>query len=104
MHIQFNYGNLDSSDALETHIRSEIDSTIGRFADRISRIEVHISDINGHRKSGPADKRCMLEARPNGMDPIVVESTTDDYNSAVSDAAGKLRRALTTRLEKAEVR
>lgn len=104
MQIQFNFANLDASDALEDHVRAELSSTIGRFTDRITRIEVHISDVNGHRKSGPADKRCMLEARPNGMDPIVVESSTDDYNTAVSDAAGKLRRALTTKLEKAEAR
>lgn len=104
MHIEFNYANLPSSDALEDHAIAELRSTIGRFEDRITRVEVHISDVNGHRKSGPADKRCMLEARPNGMDPIVVESTTDEYVTAVSDAAGKLRRALTTRLEKAEAR
>lgn len=100
MHIQFNYANLESSDALESHVRSELDSTIGRFSDRITRIEVHLADLNGQSKSGPADKRCMLEARPVGLDPIAVDSTADSYHTAVSDASGKLRRILTTRFEK----
>jgi ribosome-associated translation inhibitor RaiA len=99
MQIQFNYANLESSDALENHVRTELDSAIGRFSDRITRVEVHLADLNG-QKSGPHDKRCMFEARPTGMDPIVVDSHSDSYQTAVSDGAGKLRRALTTRFEK----
>jgi len=103
MQIQFNYANTPPSDALENHIRSELDATISHLADRITRIEVHIADVNG-RKHGPADKRCRFEARPTNMDPILVESEADSFHDAASDAAGKLRRALTTRFERAAAR
>lgn len=104
MHVQFNFANIPPSDALETHVRHELDATIGHLKDRITRVEVHLADTNGHHKHGPDDKRCMLEARPEGMDPIAVESQAPEYHAAVSDAAGKLRRALTTRFERAAAR
>jgi hypothetical protein len=104
MQIQFNYNNIPSSDALEQHVHNELDSAIGRFSDRITRIEVHFADRNSTGKSGPDDKRCMFEARPSGMDPIAVESTSDKYDVAASDAAGKLRRALTHRFERLDAR
>lgn len=100
MHIQFNYANLPSSDALEAHTRTQLESTIGRFADRITRVEVHFADTNSHAKSGPADKRCVLEARPAGSDPVKVEGATDDFHTAINDAAGKLRRVLTSRMDR----
>lgn len=104
MQIQFNFANIPSSDALETHVRHTLDSSIGHLADRITRIEVHLADLNGHHKHGADDKRCMIEARPIGLDPIAVETHAPDYHAAVSDAAGKLRRAVTSRMERADAR
>jgi ribosomal subunit interface protein len=100
VHIQFNYANLPSSDALEAHTRHQLDSAIGRFADRITRVEVHFADTNSHAKSGANDKRCVLEARPAGSDPVKVEGATDDFHTAINDAAGKLRRLLTSRMDR----
>jgi ribosomal subunit interface protein len=99
--IQFNFAQTDASDALEAFTREQLDSAIGRFGDRITRIEVHLSDSNGQHKSGPHDKHCTLEARPKGMDPLAVEASNEDFQPAIRDAVGKLRRALTTRFEKA---
>lgn len=100
MHIEFSYANIDSSDALEDHVRQQLESTIGRFADKLTRVEVHFADLNSPQKSGAADKRCMMEARPRGRDPIAVDAEASDFYPAASDAAGKLRRALTSRLER----
>lgn len=100
MQIQFNYANVDSSAPLEAHVENTLDSEIGRFADRVTRVEVHFSDVNGVSKSGPPDKRCLLEARPSGRDPIAIEAVAESFYAAASDAAGKLGRALASRLER----
>jgi len=102
--IQFNFAHTDPSDTLETYARDQLDAAIGRFRDRITRIEVHLSDTNSQHKSGPRDKHCTLEARPNGMDPVAVDANDEDFEPAIRDAVGKLRRALTTRFEKADHR
>ncbi len=100
MQVQMNYANVDSSDALETYVRETLGRSLERFADRLTRIEVHLSDINGPGKGGPDDKRCRLEARPRGMDPVMVESEKDSFYTAADDAAGKLKRLLTSRFER----
>lgn len=99
MQVLVNYSNVDKSDSLESHVRTQIDAQLGRFAARLTRVEAHISDENA-RKSGPTDKRCTLEARPAGMKPIAVESRAADFYAAVTEAAGKLSRALHTRFER----
>lgn len=100
MHIEFSYANVDSSDALEQHTREQLDSAIGHFDDRLTRVEVHFGDENSTQKSGGNDKRCTIEARPRGRDPIAVETHANDFYPAVNDAAGKLKRALAHRLER----
>lgn len=100
LHLEYSYANIDASDALEKHVSDTLSHEIGRFEDRLTRIEIHFSDLNSPNKGGHADKRCMLEARPRGRDPIAIESIADSYYTAVTDAAGKLKRALTNRLER----
>lgn len=98
--IQINYANFDKSDALESHVRERLDHSIGRLTDRLTRVEVHLADESGVKKQTPNDKRCLLEARPRGLDPIAVEEHADDIFDAVSAASDTLKRALTRRFEK----
>ena len=59
----------------------------------LTRVEVHLSDENGG-KSGPKDKRCKMEARPKGHQPILVSHDADSLTQAVEGAAEKLEHAL----------
>ena len=59
----------------------------------LTRVEVHLSDENGG-KSGPKDKRCKMEARPKGHQPILVSHDADSLTQAVEGAAQKLEHAL----------
>ena len=100
MQIQYNYANIESSDTLEQHIAEQVEHHLGRFKDHLSRIEVHLGDENSPQKSGAADKRCMMEARPEGRDPIAVEAHASEFEPAIHDAVGKLKRALESRLHR----
>lgn len=104
MQIQINYAGTTSSDALNAHIESAVQDAIGRFADRITRVEVHIRDLNGPQKSGPRDKRCLMEARPAHASPLAVEEEGDDFHAAVTGAAEKLERAVRKHFEKLQDR
>lgn len=104
MNIEISYRDIEKTDAIEGHIRETLEKALGHFGDRLTRIEAHVGDHNGAKK-GPADKRCMIEARPAGSDPVAVEAVGEDLYAVVSDAAGKLRRVVTRRFEKSnEVR
>ena len=54
---------------------------LARFSDKITRVELHLSDVNGDR--GGNDKRCVIEVRPNGLDPVVTTEQADTIDKAV---------------------
>lgn len=96
MQILVNSGSFPVTDAIEARVRADVDGAIDRFRDRVTRVEVHLEDINGP-KAG-VDKRCMMEVRLSGLQPMAVEHQGADLYDAITAAAGKLERAVTNRL------
>ena len=99
MQIQINYGDIDGSDALADAIEKAVQKELSNVADRITRVEVHLRDDKQKRR-GPNDKRCLMEARIASERPLAVEARTNDIYHAVTEAAGKLGRAVTTKLDR----
>lgn len=100
MQIQVNTGNgIDNSEALQRWASEHLTETLDRFQQDITRIEVQISDENSG-KSGNADKRCMLEARLAGHQPIAVNHHGETQDEAFRGAARKLLHALDHNLGK----
>jgi len=94
MQIQVNSDNhIQSSKRLEEWVRTTIESTLERYEEDLTRVEVHLSDENGD-KPGPHDLRCQLEARPKGHQPISVTHIADSLEQAIDGAAEKLEHAL----------
>jgi hypothetical protein len=63
MQIQINTDHhIEGHEALAAWATGEVKSGLGRFSASVTRVEVHLSDENGH-KSGPDGKRCVMEAR-----------------------------------------
>lgn len=101
MKIQINYGDVEGSDALAARVTEAVEAAVGRFEDRVTRVEVHLRDDKQGR-SGPDDNRCMMEARPAGEQPFAVEARHADLYQAVHDCAAKLKRATTRYFERKE--
>ncbi|MVV52245.1 ribosomal subunit interface protein [Pseudomonas sp. PB120] len=94
MQIQVNSDNhIQSSIRLEEWVRTTIESTLERYEEDLTRVEVHLRDENGD-KPGPHDMRCQLEARPKGHQPISVTHKADSLELAIDGAAEKLEHAL----------
>lgn len=92
-------GNIDGREELTGHVKSVVEAALSRLADRITRVEVHLSDENGDKR-GQRDKRCMMEARLEGSRPTAVTHQAATLDEAVDGAAGKLKRSLETTLDK----
>lgn len=100
MQIQVNTdNNIEGREELAAQVKGVVESTLSRFSDRITRIEVHLSDQNGD-KSGQNDKRCMMEARLEGRQPTAVTHEAARLEDAVDGAADKLKRSLESTLER----
>ena len=96
MKIQFNTdNNVTGSEKLTASLTSLISGELSRFEDHITRLEVHLSDEDSN-KNGVNDKRCMIEARLEGMKPIAVTNHADTSERAVTGAVDKLKSSLTT--------
>ncbi|OQA34493.1 MAG: Sigma 54 modulation protein / S30EA ribosomal protein [Betaproteobacteria bacterium ADurb.Bin341] len=91
--------SVTGSEGLAHHAEDLVRKTLDHFAGQITRVEVHLSDVNGARV-GERDKRCMMEARVAGLQPIAVSEQADSVHQALDGAAHKLRRSLESVLGK----
>ncbi len=96
MTIQFNTDhNITGNEKLSSPLIALIEKELKRFSDQITRLEVHLSDENG-KKEGVNDRRCMLEARIEGKQPIAVTNYANTHEQSVSGAIDKLVTSLDT--------
>ena len=90
MNIHINTGhNIQSNETLVAKFRNIIKSSLSRMSDHITKVEVHLKDEDGAKK-GKNDKRCMIEARLEGRQPIVVTDHAATLNQALDGAIDKL--------------
>ena len=103
MQIIINSGNHlpMNQDSIEQY-QSEIAASLKRFNDRITRIEVHLTDENSLAKGGEDDIRCLMEARPASQQPVSVEVRAATVEQAIREGASTLKRRLTAMLEKSQ--
>jgi ribosomal subunit interface protein len=92
MQIQIRWTEVESSEALTAHVEKEVTHALRHCADQFTRVDVHVHDDNAD-KSGSDDKRCKIEARPRGAEPLIVEGTGDDVYKTISSVSKKLERA-----------
>ncbi|HUG12010.1 MAG TPA: HPF/RaiA family ribosome-associated protein [Opitutaceae bacterium] len=94
MKIQINTdNNITGREALVARAEATITDALGHRAKHVTRVEVHLSDENGE-KTGGLDKRCMMEARMGGRQPIAVTDESDSLDGAIAGAADKLKASL----------
>ena len=103
MQVQFYPGNHTAArESLAQRAEEVVSDTLQRFADRITRVEVHVSDENAAR--GGDDKRCTMEARLTGHQPVAVTHHAPTLREAIGGAAEKLERSLDHTLGRLERR
>lgn len=101
MRIQVNTdSHIKGSTNLTQEVEEIVHRALGRFGDRITRVEVYLSDENSAEKSGDLDKRCVMEARLGGLQPISVSHQGPSLDQATSGAASKLEKTLERTLER----
>lgn len=94
MQIQVTTDNaIPGGERLRAYVESTVTAKLHRFDDRLTRIEVHLGDENSHKK-GDDDKRCVIEARPRGMQPVAVTNHAHSLDAAIDGAVAKLEHLL----------
>ena len=80
---------------LAATIEAEANRVLNRFATKLTRVEIHLSDVD-NKKAGLADKRCLIEVRPAGDKPMTASAEAATTEPAVTQALAKIQRSLTT--------
>lgn len=98
MQIQINTDNhIDGNEALSTHVEAVVTHAMRHFKEHLTRVEVHLDDENGGKASSQ-DKRCLMEARLRGHQPVAVSHHAGSIHEAVEGSARKLKASLETLL------
>ena len=102
MQVQVNHdNNVKIGEEVSDRLTQVLEGSLSQFADRITRIEMHLGDENAG-KHGDSDKRCMLEARLANLAPIAVTHQAESLQMAFEGALQKLDRALSHAIGKQE--
>ncbi len=91
--------NIQGREALSVHVKGVVESVLGRFKERLTRVEVHLSDENSG-KGGEDDKRCMIEARLAGRPPTVISHHAATLDQAIDGAVHRLKSTLDSSVER----
>lgn len=86
--------NINGTEALAQQVEDTVRGTLGHLSEHLTRVEVHLSDTNSGAKSGPADFKCLVEARPASHQPVVATDQAATVSLAVDGASEKLKRSL----------
>lgn len=79
--------HIDGTQELTQHVESVVKDTLARFGSQVTRVEVHLSDVNGKTKEADHDKRCVMEARLGGLQPVTVTHIAATLHQVVDGAA-----------------
>ena len=95
MQIHVNTDNhIAGSAKLTQEVENIVKNSLDHFGDRITRVNVHFSDENSSQKFGDNDKRCVIEARLGGLQPITARHQGSSLDQALDGAADKLEKSL----------
>ena len=94
----------DGGHLMAEHLVTVVTQALAHFADRVTRVEAHLSDANGQARTSNVDIHCTLEARLVGLENIVVKDHAGNAHQAIEGAVRKLKRAVGDEIAKHEPR
>jgi putative sigma-54 modulation protein len=96
MNIGIQCRGFSLTSAIAARVRKRLDFLLGRGFNRLRRVDVTLSDLNGPRRG--VDKRCLIKVSIDGLRPVVVEDIQSDLYMAIDRAAGRASRTVVRRM------
>ena len=94
MIVQFNTDkNIQGKENLEKFVSEKSKRVLKHYTNKITRIEVFLSDQNAD-KGGADDIQCKIEARIEGVQPVLVASRSATKEEALEEALNKMKATL----------
>jgi hypothetical protein len=99
MYIQINTDhNIKGHQALNAQIIAVVEIALSQFSDHITRVDIHLSDVNSNKKGGNNDIRCMIEVHIKDRRPIAVTHQAATLDQVIDGAVAQLTSLIKTTL------
>ncbi|GAB4061013.1 HPF/RaiA family ribosome-associated protein [Uliginosibacterium sediminicola] len=98
MQIELHTTDLSLSEAIREYIDRRTGFAFSRVQDRVRRVAIHLSDINGPR--GGIDKRCSVQVHLRSAPSVIVEEADADVYVLLDRALARAGRVVTKRIER----
>lgn len=102
MQIHIHAPKVDLHAPFSEMVENRVAEVLAPYRDWLTRVEIHFKDENAAK--GGVDKRCTLEARPRGLDPIAVDATGTELRETFQNGLAKLSSAIASRYGKLSAR
>lgn len=86
------------TEAIDSHIKQKLEPMIHHYGDRIIKISVHLSDVNGPK--GGIDKHCHMHIDLQKMPTVVIEDSEENLYAAIDNCSHRAERAVRKTLER----
>ena len=98
MEVEIRIQGIDVANAVRTYAARRIRFALGRFASRVGRVVIRMSDVNGAR--GGVDQCCHISAELLPTGKVVLEQTDADLFSAIDRAADRVGQAFRREIQR----
>jgi ribosomal subunit interface protein len=102
MHIDIQARQLPLTRTLKRYTQLRIRFALTRFEERIQRVSMWLSDVNGPK--GGRDKQCRLQVALAGKTSIVIEDTHENLYVAINRAIERAGHSLVRKLDRQQSR
>ena len=92
MEVEIRIQGTDLAEAIRRYVDRRIRFALGRFAPRVGRVMVRISDINGVR--GGVDQCCQVTVQIPPTGQLVVDQVNADLFAAIDRASERIAEAV----------
>jgi putative sigma-54 modulation protein len=98
MELTISSQNLHVDEDTELHVRRRIDFALEQFNSWITRVQVHLEDVNGPRRG--VDKQCRILVNIKGGKTLKVEDLDTDIIAAVNRAADRVGQVVSREIDR----
>jgi putative sigma-54 modulation protein len=98
MTMKINVINKKRNSRVESYVRERLELVVGRFADRISHVDVHVVDENGVK--GGEDKICTIDIKLIPRGQLHVRAKNQDLYAAIVKAVHRAETVVAKTVDK----
>jgi putative sigma-54 modulation protein len=98
MEVEIRSQNLHLDEETESHVERRMNFALEQFNSWITRVQVHLEDVNGSRRG--VDKQCRILVNIKGGKTIKVEDLDADMIAAVNRAADRLGQVVSREIDR----